>query len=457
MRYLIKNGLVVNADDSRKADVLIENGTVVSVEENINKEKEDIVLDAGGMYLFPGGIDPHVHMHLKTAAGYSSDDFFTGSRAALSGGTTTLIDFVTPEKGEPLCEALNKRKKEAAAALTDYSFHVSPVEWRPSMPGEIEQCIKEGITSFKVYMAYKDSIGLEDKDLKRVMRAVAAAGGMVTIHCEDGDLIDNLRNTFYAQGKREPKYHPLSRPPEAEAAAVKKAIGMARSTGCPLYIVHVSSALSLHYIAEARKSGQKVYAETCPHYLLLNDSVYDLPFSRSAPFVLSPPLRKKEDNLKLFEALQQGVIQTTGTDHCPFTGEQKRKGENDFRKIANGAGGVEHRLALLYTYGVLTNRFDLNKLVKITSANAAKIFGLYPRKGFIGPGADADIVVWNPETRQVISAQNHRMNCDTDIFEGFKTRGRAEYVFLDGLPAVENNRVLPGISSGKFLKRPVML
>ena len=454
MRYLIKNGLVVNAANSQMADVLVENGKIAAVENVIEPVNNIRIIDAEGMYLFPGAIDPHVHMHLKTAAGYSSDDFFTGSRAALLGGTTTLIDFVTPEKGEPLCEALRKRKEEAKKTLTDYSFHVSPVEWRDSMPAEIKNCIeKEGITSFKVYMAYKESIGLEDKDLERVMQAVAAAGGMVTIHCEDGDRIEELRNRFYEEGKREPKYHPLSRQAEAEASAVEKAIKTAGRTGCPLYIVHVSSALSLQHIAEARQRGQQVYAETCPQYLLLNDSVYDAPFEQSAPFVLSPPLRKKEDNRKLWDALNSGVLQTTGTDHCPFTMEQKRLGLNDFRKIANGAGGVEHRLGLLYTYGVLQKRFDLNRLVAIAATNAAKTFGLYPQKGVIRPGSDADIVIWNPNGKHTVSAKTHHMSCDTDIYEGFEIQGEVRYVLLRGELVATDGRLHKERCNGKFLKR----
>ena len=454
MRYLIKNGLVVNAANSQKADVLVENGKISAVGNDINPGNNTMVINAERMYLFPGAIDPHVHMHLKTAAGFSSDNFYTGSRAALLGGTTTLIDFVTPGKGEPLCEALRKRKEEAKTAVTDYSFHVSPVEWRDTIPFEIKECIeKEGITSFKVYMAYKESIGLDDDDLERVMHAVARAGGMVTIHCEEGDHIEALRNRFYDEGKREPKYHPLSRPPEAEASAVEKAIKMAGRTGCPLYIVHVSSALSLKHIAEARQRGQKVYAETCPQYLLLNDSVYDAPFEQSAPFVLSPPLRKKEDNRQLWDALKNDILQTTGTDHCPFTMEQKRLGIYDFRKIANGAGGVEHRLGLLYTYGVLQNRFDLNRLVAITATNAAKIFGLYPQKGIIRPGSDADIVIWNPDSKHTVSAKTHHMHCDTDIYEGFEIKGEAKYVFLRGELVVTDGRLHKERSNGKLLKR----
>ena len=464
MAILIKNGTIVNADKSFVADVLINNGIIeqISVSSDIKKEQVSETIDATGRYLFPGGIDPHVHMYLPTPAGFSSDDFYTGSRAALFGGTTTLIDFVTPAKGELLTEALAKRKAEAARCLTDYSFHVSPVEWRDTLPDEIKICLeKEGITSFKVYMAYKESIGLEDDVLKKVMQAVAKAGGMVTVHCEEGDVVEEHRNRFYKEGKRSPHYHPLSRPAEAEAAAVKKAIGFAALTstssgsGCPLYIVHVSSALSLQHIQQAQQSGQKVFAETCPHYLLLDDAKYDGTFEKTAPFVLSPPLRKKEDNRALWQALANNTVQTVGTDHCPFTMEQKRLGLDDFRKIANGAGGVEHRLELLYTYGVLQNRIGLNRFVEITSANAAKIFGLYPKKGVIAEGSDADVVIWNPNTKKVISAKSHHMHCDTDIFEGLEITGSPEYVITNGKIAIRNGEWCGEEVRGNFLFRKV--
>ncbi len=454
MSILIKNGTVVNATKTIVADIFIKDGKIAGMGSGISIDNNTVVIDAVGKYVFPGGIDPHVHMHLPTPAGYSSDDFYTGSLAALAGGTTTIIDFVTPRKGEPLCRALEKRKEEAADCLTDYSFHVSPIEWRDDIGGEILMCIKShGITSFKVYMAYKESIGLDDDDLKRVMKAVSGAGGTVTVHCEEGDKIEELRNGFYNSGKRTPQYHPLSRPPELEAQAVKKAIAFANETNCKLYIVHVSSKFSLEYIKKAQERGQKVFAETCPHYLLLDESKYKGQFNKTAPFVLSPPLRKKEDNNALWEALDGGILQTAGTDHCPFNMNQKLLGIDDFRKIANGAGGVEHRLTLLYTYGVLNKRISLNKFVEITSTNAAKIFGLYPRKGIIATGSDADLIVWNPKTENIISAKNHIMNCDNDIFEGFKTKGMAETVIRRGEIVAKNGKPLKNISKGDFLFR----
>lgn len=457
MCILIKNGTLITARRTFAADILVENGKISRVENpgaiSVTVKK---VIDARGMLIFPGGIDPHVHMHLLTPTGYSGDDFLSGSRAALFGGTTTLIDFVTPHKGQSLLEALLQRKAEAANCLTDYSFHISPVEWRTSMPSEIRACIEEeGIPSFKVYMAYKESIGLDDRDLKKVFHAVAEAGGLVTAHCELGDEIETLRNDFIKNGQTTPEYHPLSRPARLEAEAVEEAIGFAAEAGCPFYIVHVSAEVSLRLIRKAQQRKQKVFAESCPHYLLLDDSRYHGSFEQTAPFVLSPPLRKKADNRALWSALSDGTIQSMGTDHCPFMFEQKKTGLNDFRKIANGAGGVEHRLALLYTYGILQNKISLNRFVELTSAMPAKIFGLYPQKGALTLGSDADLVIWNPEKEQVISTQTHHMHCDTDIYEGFKTKGAPEYVIAGGKIAVERNRWKGNNLKGRFLRRKV--
>ncbi len=454
MRILIKNGTLITARRTFAADILLESGKITAIE-NPGKIPQQAakVLDASGMLIFPGGIDPHVHMHLPTPAGYSGDDFLSGSRAALFGGTTTLIDFVTPRKGQSLQKALQQRKAEAANCLTDYSFHVSPVEWRASMPSEVKACIEEGIPSFKVYMAYKESIGLEDEDLKKVFHAVAEAGGMVTAHCELGDEIEQLRNDFIKNGQTTPEYHPLSRPARLEAEAVEKAIGFAAEAGCPFYIVHVSAEASLMPIRKAQQRGQKVYAESCPHYLLLDDSRYQGSFEQTAPFVLSPPLRKKADNRALWEAIADGTIQSIGTDHCPFSFGQKKTGLHDFRKIANGVGSVEHRLTLLYTYGVLQNKISLNRFVELTSTLPAKIFGLYPQKGELAPGSDADLVIWNPKKEQLISTQTHHMHCDTDIYEGFRTKGAAEYVITGGKIAVERNRWVGNNLKGQFLRR----
>ena len=339
--------------------------------------------------------------------------------------------------------------------MADYSFHVSPVEWRNSTAGEISECIRMGVTSFKVYMAYKKTIGLADVDLLKVMTAVGKAGGIVTVHCEEGDKIEVLREKYYRDNHTSPIYHALSRPAHLEASAVKNAIELAAKADCPLYIVHVSSGESLLHIRLARSKGQTVYGETCPHYLLLDDAKYIGSFGQTAPYVISPPLRTTYDNHALWEALADGSLSTVGTDHCPFTMAQKRAGVDDFRKIPGGAGGVEHRLSLLYTYGLLTKRLNFNQMVNLVSSTPSEIFGISPRKGTLVEGSDADIVIWNPEADSIISVKSHHMNCDINIFEGIPVKGRAEYVIRGGNVVIEDGSLVSGASAGKFLFRTI--
>jgi len=455
MSILIKNGTVVNSAGTMQADLLTKEDRISLIGHFKGDSQAGRVIDATGMYILPGGVDPHVHMHLPTAAGYSSDDFLTGSRAALYGGTTTIIDFVTPDRGESLPHALEKRMREAENSMTDYSFHVSPVEWRNSTAEEISECIRMGVTSFKVYMAYKKTIGLDDEDLLKVMTVVGRAGGIVTVHCEEGDKIEVLRDRYYGDNHTSPIFHALSRPAHLEAAAVKKAIELAAKAGCPLYIVHVSSGESLQHIRQARSKGQTVYGETCPHYLLLDDAKYVGTFEQTAPYVMSPPLRTTEDNIALWDALADGTLITVGTDHCPFTVAQKRAGLNDFRKIPGGAGGVEHRLSLLYTYGLLTKRLTFNQMVNLVSFTPSEIFGISPRKGALMEGSDADIVIWNPKADSIISKKSHHMNCDINIYEGIPVRGQAEYVIRGGKVVVENGSLISDASPGRYLSRTI--
>jgi dihydropyrimidinase len=454
MKTLIKNAFIINPDFSSQSDILIEDNKIIEVSENIECKEKYKHINATDKLVLPGGIDPHVHMHLPTGAGFSSDDFKSGSSAALHGGTTTLIDFVTPHKGQSLAEALELRKTEASNAFTDFSFHISPVDWHDGIEHEISQCFDSGITSFKVYLAYLDTIGLKEEVFAKVLKTVGKLGGIVTIHCETGKEIEEKRNDFYKNGYTQPYFHPLSRPPETEANAVKTAIELADKNECPIYIVHVSCKESLQFIEKAKKAGQAVFAETCPQYLLLNDEKYQGTFEETSGFVMSPPLRKKDDNEALWEALNSGVIDTVGTDHCPFTMNQKFQGRNDFRKIPNGAGGVEHRLDLLYTFGVLTGKISLNKWVALCCAKPAEVFGLHS-KGKITVGMDADIVIWNPDSERIISAKNHHQNCDINIYEGDKTRGNAEIVIKNGEYIIENGDMKSNFNKGIFLKRVV--
>ncbi len=452
MTFLIKNGNIITSEKQFFADIIISEGKIVEIAQNIPEKDTYEIIDAENRYIFPGGIDPHVHLHLPTFAGYSSDDFYSGSKAALYGGTTTLIDFVTPQKDQSLPDAFAERKKEAGNSLCDYSFHVSPVSWHKNLKNEIKECVKEGITSFKVYMAYKTSIGLEDDELFKVMQDVADVGALLTVHAELGDDIEDLRNQYFEEGKTKPEFHALSRPAETEAQAVKKVIEFAGKTGCKIYIVHVSSGKSLQYINDAQQKGLPVFAETCPQYLLLDDEKLKGGFEHTSKFVFSPPLRKKEDNEQLWKALSDKVLLTTGTDHCPFTFEQKLLGKNDFRKIPNGAGGVEHRLSLLYTYGVLQGKISLNEFVKISSTNSSKIFGLYPKKGEIAVDSDADLIIWD-EADEVISAKTHHQNCDLNIYEGIKIKGKAGIVIKSGKIILKEGQLIKNIPDGNFLKR----
>ncbi|MCB0824218.1 MAG: dihydropyrimidinase [Bacteroidales bacterium] len=434
MNFLIKNGLIVNADSSFKSDILSVDGKISRIEKNIAvPDLESSIIDASDCLILPGGIDTHVHLHLPTPAGFSADDFATGSKAALAGGTTSFIDFVTPHRGQSIVEALRLRRQEAANSLCDVKLHVSPVEWTNQTEQEIIHCIKnEGIKSFKVYMAYQSTIGLRKEDIFKVMKVVGKHGGIVTMHCEMDEIIEKNRKQLLSQGKTAPKFHPLSRPNAVESEAVKNAIALAEKAECPLYIVHVSTHEALDHIHKAQSKRQPVYAETCPQYLLLDESLYDQPFDQACAYVMSPPLRKKEDREALWQAIADGIILTVGTDHCPFTLEQKRLGLHDFTKIPNGAGGVEHRMSLLYTYGVLQNRISLQKFVEITSTNAAKIIGWFPQKGIIQAGSNADLLVWDPNAKQKISAKTHHQNCDLNVYKGFEVQGLPKYTFISG-------------------------
>lgn len=452
MSILVKNGTIVTSAQTIKANILIDNGKIAKIGSGIQDNADDVI-DAEGMFVLPGGVDPHVHLYLPTPVGFTSDDFNSGSISALYGGTTTLIDFVTPARGQSIYDALLQRIDEAKNSFIDYSFHVSPVDWHDTSEKEILQCIENGFPSFKIYMAYKETVGLADDAIYRVMKVASENGGLVTAHCELGDEVNSFRDFYVNQNLTSPQYHMLSRPSKLEVSAVKRAISLADQANCPLYIVHVSAGESLKHIQQAQRSGQTVYAETCPHYLLLDESNYYGDFEQTAKFVLSPPLRSKTDIAQLWDGISNGVIQTIGTDHCPFSFAQKAVGRNDFRKSPNGAGGIEHRLALLYTYGVLYGKFSMNKLVDLFATQPAKLFGLYPQKGEIAIGSDADIVVWNPNAESTISTKTHHSLADMNIFEGTTTKGEAKWVIANGNIAIKNAVLNNNIPFGKLLKR----
>lgn len=455
MRIVIRNGIVISPEGPLSCDVVTDEGIITFMGCYNEKDPSDRVIDASGMYLLPGGVDPHVHMHLKAGGVYSSDDFRSGSIAAIYGGTTTLIDFVTPERGDSLAEALRHRATEASGCLTDYTFHVSPVEWRPSTAAEIDECIAMGITSFKVYMAYKSTVGLDDREILKVMEHIAGRRALVTMHCELGDKIEELRSHYAGKGCLTPLYHALSRPPSTESDAVRKAVEMASATGCRLYIVHLSTGEAVKHVREARRAGVPVTGETCPQYLLLDDSAYEGPFEKTAPFIMSPPLREEKDREALWEAINDGTLSTIGTDHCPFPMTLKRLGAEDFRKIPGGAGGVEHRLALLFTYGVIPGKITINEMVALCSSGPAKAFGMYPAKGALMQGSDADIVIWDPQHESIISSATHHQNCDTNIYEGMPVKGKALLVIRRGEIILDDGIIAPEAGNGIFVRRPV--
>lgn len=454
MGLLIRNGTLVNADGRRPADVYCEDGLIARIEEGIEPRAGDEEIDAAGRYVIPGGVDPHVHLSLRVAGTVSADDFVSGTAAALAGGTTTVIDFVHPERGENWIEALAERRREAEGALADYALHMAITWWGEPSRDWVRRCVeREGIPSFKTYMAYQDTVGLRDADLLRAMEAVAEAGGTVIVHAEHADLVEHLRERFAARGDLAPRFHALSRPPAAEGEATARAIVLAAATGVRLYVFHVTCRDAVEAIGRARWQGLPVAAETCPHYLLLDDSRYDGPGFEGADYVCAPPLRPRAHQEALWEGLGAGILDVVSTDHCPFDRGQRRRGERDFRLIPGGLAGVEHRLTLLFHHGVAEGRLSLERFVDLVAAAPARLFGLYPRKGAIVVGSDADLVVWDADARQTLSAATHHHRCDSSPFEGFEVSGLPAVVVAAGRVAWREGELAARPGDGRYLSR----
>ncbi len=458
MSVLIKNGTIVTALDERRGDVYCDGDKIIAVGPELEGSSGDEVIDASGQFVFPGGLDPHVHMELPFMGTVASDDFETGTAAGIAGGTTSIIDFVIPARNEDLMDALGAWHDKAGKAVADYAFHMAVTWWGDQTKDWMRRCVEEeGITSFKTFMAYRGAIGVDDPELIKVMVTARELGGLVTVHAEHGDMVVELQERLIAEGKTGPRYHALSRPPLVEGEATGRAIMLSRMTQEPLYVVHVTCKESVEAIARARMEGARVYGETCTQYLLLDDSVYDKPEFEGAAYVMSPPIRPKGHQEILWNALQSGVLQTVATDHCPFNLHgQKDMGKDDFRKIPNGAAGIENRLSLLWTHGVSTGRLSRSEFVDLTSTQAAKIFGLYPRKGAIAVGSDADIVVWDPDATSTISASSHRHRCDRSIFEGFEVKGSPSHVICNGRVQFANGDLKVERGAGRFLERKVL-
>ena len=451
MKYLIQGGMVVTPRGSSHQDILVENGKIAAVGKGMDCPDAEIV-DASDCLLFPGFIDSHTHFDLKNALAHSPDDFRAGTKAALLGGTTVVLDFATQERGETLMQALeNWHRMADGKSSCDYGFHMSFSEWNPSLKEEIRVMEQEGVTSFKLYMAY-DNLRVNDGEMYEILQEVGKIGGIVGTHCENGDLVNALVKEQKAKGNFAPWAHPLSRPDVVEAEAVSRYLRVAGLAGVPVNIVHLSTAKALEEVRRARAAGQDVYVETCPQYLLLDDSHYNAPFEEACKFVLSPPLRKLEDCTALWEGLARGEVDTVGTDHCSFTLAQKANGKDDFSKIPNGVPGVQHRAQLLYTYGVGAGHITKEQMTAVLSENIARQFGLFPQKGILAEGSDADIVIWDPLAEGVISAKTQAHNVDNTPFEGFRTKGAARDVFLRGEWVVKDGIVVKE-GRGTYLKR----
>lgn len=456
MAILVRGGTVVNADCSQRADVLIDGGTIKAVGPDLEKPAGAEVVDAGGAYVMPGGIDPHTHMELPFMGTTASEDFFSGTTAAMVGGTTMIIDFVIPDPQENLLSAFRKWRGWSEKSASDYSFHVAVTWWDESVHRDMGTLVQEhGVNSFKHFMAYKNAIMCEDEVLVNSFLRARELGALCTVHAENGELVFHLQKEILKMGITGPEGHPLSRPPEVEGEAANRAIRIAQVLNVPLYIVHNSCKESVEAIIRARNEGQRVFGEALAGHLLVDDSVYRNPdFTTAAAYVMSPPFRPKEHQAVLWRALQAGHLQTTATDHCCFCADQKAAGRNDFTKIPNGTGGVEDRMHVLWHHGVNKGRLTPNEFVAVTSANAAKIFNLYPRKGVIQAGADADLVVWDPKKTRRISAKTHHQKVDFNIFEGMEVEGINTVTISQGRIVYKDGDVRSVKGAGRYINRP---
>ncbi len=454
MSTLIKGGTVVTAVDTYPADILIEGERISAIGRGLQNGKHDTI-DASDAYVFPGGIDPHTHLDMPFGGTVTADDFESGTRGAAMGGTTTIVDFALHTRGDSLLNAVKKwHEKASGKAVIDYAFHLTIADGRDETMAEIPKMISEqGVNSFKVFMAYKHVLYVDDETIFKTLQACRDAGGLVQVHAENGDVIEVITKQALAEGKTAPKWHALTRPVECEGEATHRAIRLAEIAGAPLYVVHVSSAMAADAISDGRKRGLPIYGETCPQYLVCDFSDYERPDFEGAKYVLSPPIREKWNQSVLLHKLKNMELQSFGSDHCSFNlCGQKELGKNDFSKIPNGAPTIEDRLAILYEVGVNGGVLGLNAFVALGSTNPAKLFGLFPRKGTIAIGSDADIVVWDPKAKRTISAKTHHMNVDNSVFEGMTVTGRPRYVFSRGTMVAEGETFVGKKGAGKHIK-----
>ena len=453
MSLLIKNGRITTSAEDYVADIFIEGEAISSIGKNLSM-KADETIDATGKLIFPGGIDPHVHLDMPFMGTFSSDNYETGTLAALHGGTTMVIDFVLQTQGKSLHHALEQwQGRSNGNCYGDYSFHMAVTDFNDETKKEISEMIeKEGITSFKTFMAYKGALMIDDRQMVGLMNEVKAQGGMVTVHATNGDMIDYLIAKHRSEGKLSPLYHYLSQPEITESEASSRFCDMSFYTGCPGYIVHMTCEGSVGAIRMSAFRNHKIFGETCIQYLILEASLYEKDFD-GAKWVMSPPLRQKKDQAVLWAAINQGTVQVVATDHCPFTWEKKLMGEKDFSKIPNGHPAIEHRMELLFSEGVTKGKISLNKFVEVSSTNAAKIFGMFPKKGCIAVGSDADIIIFDANEEHTVSSKTHHMNVDYSAYEGWKVKGKTKTTILRGNVAVDNGEVKIKKGYGQFVKR----
>jgi dihydropyrimidinase len=453
MTLLIKHGTIVTATDEYQGDVFIDGEKISMIGTNLDVPA-DRVIDASGKYLFPGGIDVHTHLDMPFGGATSADDFESGTIAAAHGGTTTVVDFAIQYKGQTLHHAWETWAKKAEGnAAIDYGFHMIITELTDQVEQEMDALVSQGVTSFKLFMAYPGVFMLDDASIFRALLRTGKNGGTICMHAENGGVIDVLVKKALAEGKTAPKYHALTRPARAEAEATHRAIALAEIANVPIYIVHLSAAEALEMVTEARDRGLPAYAETCPQYLFLSYDNYEEPGFEGSKYVMSPPLRSRDTQDRLWRGLAFNDLQAISTDHCPFCMKEKALGETDFSKIPNGAPGIETRMSLVYDGGVRSGRISRNRFVELTSTSPAKIFGLFPRKGTIAPGSDADIVIFDPEKKIRLGAKSLHMKVDYNPYEGREVTGATDTVVSRGRVIVDAGKFTGRAGAGSFLKR----
>jgi dihydropyrimidinase len=455
MPILIRNGTIVTATDTYVADVLCDGEVIVAIGHDLPVDETTQIIDASGKYVFPGFIDPHVHIYLPFMGTFAKDNYDTASRAALLGGTTTIIEMCCPSRGEEPLKAFGLWMSQAeGVSACDYSFHMAVSRFDESTESALREIVDRGIASFKVFLAYKDFFGVNDTELYKTLRLAKELGVVVAAHCENETLVAELQANFLSEGKTAPQWHEPSRPVQVETLGVGHLMTFAELTGAHVYVVHTSCRQAVEAASSARRRGVQVWVETVVPYLVLDDTYAQKPNFEGAKYVMSPPIRNREHQEHLWNAIQTGEIHTVATDHAPFDFHgQKEMGRNDFTKIPNGIPTIQHRVDLLYSYGVRIGRIDLCKMVDCASTQAAKLFGLFPRKGTIAVGSDADIVVYDPNYRHQISASTHSMATDYSAFEGWPLEGRSDTVLVRGKIQVQDGQFVGTLGHGKFLRR----